>query len=199
MRKVCKVDKCDRHVKGLGYCSKHYQRFKNHGDPLVNKRKKLIQFKIDENGCFNCTSHSSCRGGYKRIHVSKEKHILVHRFVYEQCFGEIPDGLIVRHKCDNPECINPEHLTLGTYKDNMRDKYERNRANNIHGEEIKQAKLKEDDVKEIRFLLSKGVKQIDIARKYNVSDSSIFRIKAGISWVRVKGIKEPEEKGNLLN
>ncbi|GIN88690.1 hypothetical protein J6TS2_50760 [Heyndrickxia sporothermodurans] len=192
--KICKIDGCKGKYKGLGYCTKHYQRFKKHGDPLKNnRRKKLITFDIDENGCFNCTSHAECNGGYHRMRVGKDKHILIHRFIYEQCYGMIPNDLIVRHKCDNPHCINPEHLELGTYQDNMMDKVNRGRCNSPYGERVKQSKLKENDVKEIRYLLTKNLGISEIARKYGVSPASISRIKDGISWVKVKGIKVPEE------
>lgn len=56
------------------------------------------------------------------------KTMKAHRMIYEECFGMIPEGMVVRHTCDNPPCVNPAHLLLGTPKDNMRDKMERGRA-----------------------------------------------------------------------
>ena len=58
----------------------------------------------------------------------QRKMFKAHRFVYEECFGPIPDNMLVRHSCDNPPCVNPEHLLLGTPQDNMDDKMERGRG-----------------------------------------------------------------------
>lgn len=60
------------------------------------------------------------RTGYGRMKV-KGQAWMAHRYMYTLSKGEIPEGLVVMHKCDNPCCINPEHLTVGTQKDNMED------------------------------------------------------------------------------
>jgi len=73
--------------------------------------------------CHNCTSHSlSC--GYPQL---KGKHLS--RIIYTENYGIIPEGLLVRHKCDNRLCINPAHLELGTHQDNVTDCIVRNRRN----------------------------------------------------------------------
>jgi hypothetical protein len=96
----------------------------------VAPKRKPIAFEINENGCFICTSHKLFRGNqqfpYPRIKI-KGKRINLSRFIYEASYGPIPEGLMIRHKCDNPLCINPVHLEPGTPADNTRDMFERNR------------------------------------------------------------------------
>ncbi len=77
--------------------------------------KKLI-WKENENGCWICTSHKTTGIGYIR-----KGNSTMHRFIYEEMFGEIPKGMVVMHTCDNRKCINPEHLKLGTHHDNNQD------------------------------------------------------------------------------
>lgn len=76
------------------------------------------------------------------------KNQRAHRVAWELTHGPISDDLFVLHDCDTPECVNPAHLYLGTQADNMRDKVSRDRQ--TKGEQVSTAKLKEDDVLEIR-------------------------------------------------
>ncbi|WP_165365573.1 HNH endonuclease [Bacillus albus] len=106
------------------------------------------------------------------------------RFIYKECFGEIPDDLMVRHKCDNPKCINPEHLELGTQQDNVNDMVERGR--NAKGERNGSAKLSNSDIRQIKDLLSKNYTCAEISRMYGVARPSISSIKLNKTWRHVK-------------
>ena len=81
---------------------------------LISKSKR------NENGCIEWLGGKRNKSGYGATHVD-DKTVHVHRLSWILNFGEIPDGLFVCHKCDNPPCINPEHLFLGTHRDNMLD------------------------------------------------------------------------------
>lgn len=96
----------------------------------MGSRGKKLDFEVDSNGCFICTSHTAQRSdrGRKRIVICKEgKNVFLHRWIYIQMFGDIPEGQVLRHKCDNSQCINPEHFELGTQKQNVWDMIERGR------------------------------------------------------------------------
>jgi hypothetical protein len=108
------------------------------------------------------------------------------RYVYGQTHGEIPCGLFVLHKCDTPECINPEHLFVGTQLDNMRDMIKKGRKNNSrnkpHGEYKYRTKFKNEDIVNIRNDTRPSRR---IARDYGVSHSAILDIKNKRFWKHI--------------
>ncbi len=109
-----------------------------------------------------------------------------HRLSYELNKGQIPAGLHVMHDCDNPACINPDHLSVGTRSKNMADCHARGRSRipspRMRGEENGSAKLTARAVDDIRALLNSGRSQREIAQKFGVSQSAISGIKRGKTW-----------------
>ena len=106
---------------------------------------------------------------------------IAHRLIWASINGRIPDGLVIRHTCDNPRCCNPAHLLSGTYADNARDMISRHRADR-NGERNNQAKLTNADVIQIRELLAQGVDRRIIAPQFGVTPTSISNIKHGLTW-----------------
>lgn len=149
-----------------------------------------IEYKVDGNGCWIVTSHKARAAGYPRF-KHRGKLESGHRIVYEEENGPIPEGILVRHICDNRECINPDHLLLGTYKDNFEDMRERKGIEHLggytppvhKGEDNIFCKLTEPTVKEIKTLLrEKKYTHAKIAKIFGVSRSTISDINQGRSW-----------------
>jgi hypothetical protein len=93
--------------------------------------------------------------------------------------GVDPAGMLVRHKCDNRGCVNPEHLELGTHIENMRDK---RRTSVAKGENNPKAKLVEGDVLWARMRLALGATCSEVARALGVSDVAVGLIKRRETW-----------------
>ena len=108
-----------------------------------------------------------------------------HRVSYQFYVGEIPDGLNVCHRCDNPGCVNPDHLFLGTTTDNARDRMNKGRGFRPTGERHHMAKLTEEKVKEIRARHSDGARGDDLAKEFCVSEPTISMIVCGHIWANV--------------
>jgi hypothetical protein len=100
---------------------------------------------------------------------------LAHRFAYELWKGPIPDGMVMRHKCDEPTCVNPEHLETGTQQDNVDDCIERGRRRYNKGQNHHNSKISDDEVREIR-VLSGFYSKRELAEMYNVSTYPIYTI-----------------------
>ena len=106
-----------------------------------------------------------------------------HRVSWFISFGEIPENYCVCHKCDNRSCVNPDHLFLGTYDENNKDRVRKGRS--AIGENAPTAKLTESDIVKIRILIADGETQRDIAKKFNVKHNTIGSISRGVSWKHV--------------
>jgi hypothetical protein len=126
-------------------------------------------------------------GGYGMISIGG-RMFKTHRLVWEIANGTIPKGLQVCHSCDNPSCCNPDHLFLGTHRDNMQDKVRKGRPNGgggwekIRGEGNGSAKLTQSQIDEMRILHSQGISERKLATKFGISKSQAHRIIARQSW-----------------
>lgn len=127
------------------------------------------------------------RGGYGKIKVFG-KTMLYHRLSFELYVGSIPSGLLVCHKCDNPKCVNPEHLFLGSHQENMDDKINKGRhVGAKKGYKHHKSKLVEWQVIEIKRKLRDGAFQYDLANEYGVNQATISNIATGKNWGHVNG------------
>lgn len=145
------------------------------------------------NQCWNWTGQTN-HNGYGRLSVSADgKRLMVrtHRFSWVLQNGQIHEGSLVLHKCDNPSCVNPDHLFLGSHQDNQRDCSSKERRNPHSGPRAKYKPrtsitprvLTQKQVDEIRTIRQKSqVSCAEIAKNYGVSRAMIWLIVSGKSW-----------------
>ena len=148
----------------------------------LNKQGKEVILEKLENGGIKCISHCTDKDGYVRIRYNG-KHERLFRVLYIQKYGNIPKGMVIRHKCAHPYCCNIEHLEIGTQLDNVRDMIQRGRdvyhVSKIRGTKIGISKLTEQQVKEI-YLSKLGYRKL--SKIYNVSVTNIYYIKRKKRW-----------------
>lgn len=136
---------------------------------------------------------SKNKDGYGEFFGEAGKHISAHRFSYFIHYGEIPAGMCVCHECDNPSCVKPEHLFLGTVEDNRNDKLRKNRQ--MKGERFPLSRLKESQVLEIVELSRTRQKTMSqLAADYGVSNGTIGSIMNGDNWAWLTGIRKNREE-----
>lgn len=149
-------------------------------------RVKFEKSVIKKNGCWDWKGYKD-KYGYTYIsgfRDMKKYHIRGNRVSWEIHYGKIPENILVCHKCDNPSCTNPEHLFLGTIRENNEDRTIKNRQSK--GENVPGHILKELEVKEIKKKLKEKVCQRRIAEEYKVSYATICMIKKGKTWKHVE-------------
>lgn len=148
------------------------------------KQTLLTRTKKTEQGCWVCDWAHKQKYKYKYVNFRKTRW-LAHRASWTVFKGEIPEGLCVLHKCDNPPCVNPEHLFLGTKKDNAQDRSRKGRNWNCKGERNPNAKLTPATVVKIRELLSAGLTTRAVAKVFDTDPATIWRIGKGQRWSSV--------------
>lgn len=140
------------------------------------------QARPNERGC-KIWNGSLQKDGYGQLNY-QSKGWLAHRLSWTLTNGPIPEGMCVCHSCDNPPCINPEHLFLGTNSENMADMKAKGRRKNVNaGEKNGRAKLTWEDVTEIRrAYAAKEVNQLQLAKKFPISQTSISLLLKNKIW-----------------
>lgn len=146
------------------FCSKQCK-----SDYFSNKNLEG-KYNVTDSGCWEFTGCLN-KSNYGVVRYNK-KTILAHRAMYMIVNGDESIGdLHVLHKCDNPKCINPDHLFLGTHKDNMDDMRRKNRSNSI---------LSYNDVREIR---ESKMSNKELSMKYHVTERTIRYAKNDAHWM----------------
>ena len=149
--------------------------------------------------------NGSKRRGYGRMIVGSRtngtrRSVSAHRVSYELYHGEIPDGMEVCHTCDNPCCVNPEHLFVGTRQDNVDDRERKGRNITFTGEEQPRAKLTKKAVKDARWERAyKGTSFQRLADKYGVSKHTIQNAINGKTWKCVSYFTEPPKDDDFCS
>lgn len=148
------------------------------GTPLAERLWRRVE-KMPS-GCWEWRGYTDKNTGYGQIGAEGEKKILLtHRAAWMVTNGPIPDGLHVCHRCDNRPCCNPDHLFLGTPTDNMQDAKAKGRNRWMEGEASPNAKLTDEQVREIRRRYRPYVNAVEIAEEFGISRSYVSHLCTG--------------------
>lgn len=145
---------------------------------LTPKKYIKSKTKTDDNGCWIWIA-SSRRRGYGIVSLNKKQWI-ASRLSYSLFKGEIPEGMFVCHHCDNPRCINPDHLFLGTAKDNGVDMA--NKGRSAKGEKNGNVSITAKEASDIKKMLAEGLSGEKISEKTGISIHIVYHIKTGKTW-----------------
>lgn len=136
-------------------------------NPATKLRCKILE--SDSNGCIVV---ESCERR-ARIRVNKVR-VLAHRLAWELFFGKIPDGLCVCHHCDNPKCVNPDHLFLGTIEDNNNDRESKNRT--ARGKQLPQTVIPAHTIRALRDFRKMGITERLLSQRFGISSGWTHRL-----------------------
>lgn len=177
-KKDCNIAGCERKYYGKGLCELHWRRARAHGNPLAGQNhgpveERFWRYVSKGEACWLWTGNKA-PNGYGRIQSAGRgsPHLAAHRISYEMHHGPIPEGMVVMHACDTPACVNPAHLSVGTYRDNTADMAKKGRR---RGRII----LTPQQVADIRA--SNEPARV-VAPRYGVSKSAIWAARNGQNW-----------------
>lgn len=180
----CYYEGCNEVAVVKDLCLKHYNLWLGNVDGRYEHIRSVEQrfwsrvWKPTKDGCW--IWKGTIMGlGYGSLHINRgDAHRIemrAHRLSWKIHYGEVPDDLLVLHKCDVRNCVNPRHLFLGTYQDNQSDMVEKGRS--AHGEGHSNVKLTEDEVLEIRYLAKTDqCTQKMLAKMFNIGQRMISHI-----------------------
>lgn len=190
MSRICCVEGCQKPVNALGMCSTHYMQQRRAGLLPIGTRargtaeERFLRHIEKTDSCWNWTGRLVGKGyGSLGLGGAGAKGILAHRLSYQMHKGEIPEGMVVMHKCDNPRCVNPDHLDVGTQSQNIKDALSRGRklmpTHKVRGDECGASKLTSEQVLSIR---ASTLSLNEMAEQYGVSRSAIERVRYRKTW-----------------
>lgn len=189
-KRFCTVDDCTRRRRRNGLCDMHSQRMKCHGttdDPVRLTPEQRFWAKVDRHGPDECWPWTAAvnEHGYGVFNATGRKAgplVKAHRFSLELAGVDTAD-LVVRHSCDNPPCVNPTHLSVGSKADNTADMVARGRA--PFGTRSGSAKLTDAAVTEIRARVAAGELHRVLAAEFGVHKATISDVARRRSWTHL--------------
>lgn len=195
----CTVPGCPLKREARGLCTNHYYHYRQGNEAIIRyaveptRRPRGMTHEeafrvgktvVTDSGCIEWVGHRSTYG-YGVIQSKIHGSIGAHRVALGIALGQpVPKGKHVLHRCDNPPCVNPDHLFIGTDKDNVADMLAKGR--NRYGVSHPMSKLTEEKVREIkRRRATEGTRWKDLAADYGVSYTAIQKIFEGKTWKHV--------------
>ena len=201
----CCIKGCNEKPVALGLCNKHWRRNKLYGSPVALKKHSgmfqglspeerfKMQYRESSSGCWEWTGGKDKDGygtfiGRHQGQLFKRAHRWSFAFHNDQT---IPKGSSVCHSCDNPSCVNPAHLWLGSTKENQQDKWKKGRGGIRKGEDSQHAKITNDQALAI---ISDPRPYARIAADYGISSGTVGDIKSRKSWASLGDVEVVKHK-----
>jgi hypothetical protein len=159
------------------------------GIPMSRWQPQTVRQRLEGNsipepnsGCWLWEGCLHRANGYGKVGIG-HKAFYAHRLSWLEYRGSIPKKMYVLHSCDNPGCVNPDHLFIGTQADNLRDMHNKGRSNHPRGEQHSRARLTEKDVRDIR---ASELSYTKLARLYGVLPGTIGNIRSRRIWKHIQ-------------
>ena len=182
---IRKTNRAYGHIKG-----QHYRYFGRHHHKEFATTEARFWAKVsiaDAADCWEWQAHLNNRG-YGQFNIGSNRLVLAHRFSYQLAHGDFPESLDVLHSCDNPKCVNHNHLFLGDAKMNVADMMAKGRARMVNptfGSKNNLAKINEQIALQVKSLHAAGLKAAEIGKQLNLTYSIAYSICKGKTWKHV--------------
>jgi hypothetical protein len=193
----CKYNDCQNKAVGWGYCQKHYRRFMKYGSPESTKYTqepmeirfwRFVDKKLDHE-CWYWIGNKNTKGyGQFSVGAKAQGSEGAHRISWKlHNQQDIPSKMHIMHKCDNPSCVNPNHLTIGTAKDNTQDMIQKGRKRTVApvGDLNGKAIL---DAEKVRLIRSSTLNHAALGRQLGVSPNCIRGVRTGRTWSHIEDL-----------